>query len=53
VKVVIVSATHFELDTKRKQEYFINREIADQHVAEWKVTDWGHVYFDEIQVTEE
>lgn len=48
----IIRAIHWELDSKRKVEHFASMEIAQQHTSEWRVTDWGRITFDEIEVTE-
>jgi Leu/Phe-tRNA-protein transferase len=49
----IVLALHYEIDRLQKQQHFINREVANEHIKEWGVTNWGRVHFQEIEVTEE
>ena len=49
---MIVKATHYELDTLTRTEYFTSRELADTRTAEWGATTWGRIYLEEIEVTD-
>lgn len=48
--MTIIKATHWELDSKRRVEFFATGEIAHQYTDRWRVTGWGHISFEEIQV---
>jgi hypothetical protein len=50
--VTIIKATHWELDSKRKVEFFATGEIAHQYTDRWLVTDRGHITFEEIQAVD-
>ncbi len=49
----IVRAMHYEIDKIYNADYFVNQEVAEQYAKEhWNVTDWGNVYYDELEVIE-
>jgi hypothetical protein len=50
--MIIVRVMHFELDRKEREELFISQEVAEEHVKDWKVTNWGKLYFKDLEVTE-